>query len=134
MPGEGSSIVKHLLSAAAYLIANGVGLLLAAALLNGFRIDPISFIVVVVFFSALQVVLGPILRQVATKKVPQLMGGIALVTIFIGLFLTDLILSGFEIGGVANWLAATLLVWLGSLAASMLIPKYVFKQLKDPKG
>ncbi len=134
MPGEGSSIVKHLLSAAAYLIANGVGLLLAAALLNGFRIDPISFIVVVVFFSALQVVLGPILRKVATKKVPQLMGGIALVTIFIGLFLTDLILSGFEIGGVANWLAATLLVWLGSLAASMLIPKYVFKQLKDPKG
>ena len=134
MPGEGSSIVKHLLSAAAYLIANGVGLLLAAALLNGFRIDPISFIVVVVFFSALQVVLGPILRKVATKKVPQLMGGIALVTIFIGLFLTDLILSGFEIGGVANWLAATLLVWLGSLAASMLIPKYVFKQLKEPKG
>lgn len=125
--------MKHVYSAAAYLIANGVGLLVAAVLLPGFRIDPISFIVVVLFFSIVQAILGPIIRKVATKKMPQLMGGIALITIFVGLFITDIILSGMVVGGIANWLAATLLVWLGSLVAGILIPMYVFKQLKEQK-
>ncbi len=126
-------MIKFLLSIAAFLIANGVGLLIAAALLPGFRIDPLSFIVAVVLFSVAQAVLGPIVRKTAEKKMPQLMGGIALITIFIGLFVTDLIMTGMEIGGIANWLAATLLVWLGSLIASVLLPKYVFKQLNEQK-
>ena len=126
-------MVKFLLSIAAFLIANGVGLLIAAALLPGFRIDPLSFIVAAVLFSVVQAVLGPIVRKAAEKKLPQLMGGIALITIFIGLFVTDLIMTGMEIGGIANWLAATLLVWIGSLIASMLLPIYVFKQLNEQK-
>ena len=129
----GNCIVKHLFSALAYLIANGVGLLIAAALLPGFRIDPISFIIVVVLFSVIQAVLGPIIRKIATKKMPQLMGGIALITIFVVLFITDLAMAGLEIGGIANWLAATLLVWVGSLIAAILIPRYVFTQLKENK-
>jgi len=60
-----------------------------------------------------------------------MMGGIALVTIFVGLFVTDFVMDGMAIGGIANWLAATLLVWLGSLIASILLPLYVFKQLSD---
>jgi len=59
------------------------------------------------------------------------MGGIALVTIFAGLFVTDIIMDGMTIGGIANWLAATLLVWIGSLLASILLPIYVFKQLSE---
>jgi hypothetical protein len=37
-------------------------------------------------------------------------------------------------GGLSNWLAATLLVWLGSLVAEILIPIYVFKQLRSNGG
>jgi hypothetical protein len=37
-------------------------------------------------------------------------------------------------GGLPNWLAATLLVWLGSLIAEILIPIYVFKQLRSNGG
>lgn len=125
--------MKLLLSGAAYLIANGIGLLIAAALLPGFRIDPLAFIVAVLLFSVVQAVVGPIVRKAATKKMPQLLGGIALITIFIGLFVTDLIMPGLEVGGIANWLAATLLIWIGSLIAAILIPKYVFKQLNDHK-
>ncbi|MCA0961666.1 phage holin family protein [Salipiger bermudensis] len=124
-------MVKLALSAAAYLIANAVGLLLAAALLAGFQIDPLSFIIVVVAFSVIQAVLGPMITKISLKRLPQLMGGVALVTVSIGLLITDLLLAGMSIGGVANWLAATLLVWLGSLIATLLIPVYVFKQLAD---
>jgi hypothetical protein len=40
-------------------------------------------------------------------------------------------MPAFDMGGFSNWLAATLLVWLGSLIAEILIPLYVFKQLRN---
>jgi len=127
-------LVRFLISTLAYLCANAVGLLLSIVLLPGFVIDPLSFVVAVAVFSLVQTVLGPLVTKVSLKNFPQLMGGIALVTIFVGLFLTDILMSGMNIGGIANWLAATLLVWIGSLVASILLPLYVFKQLAAKAG
>lgn len=127
------AVVRFLISTSTYLIANAVGLLAAVVLLTGFTIDPLSFVIAVVLFSMVQTVLGPLVTKLSIKSFPQLMGGIALVTIFLGLFVTDMIMSGMAIGGIANWLAATLLVWLGSLIAAVLLPIYVFKELSEKK-
>ena len=124
-------MIRFLWSTLAYLVANAVGLLIATLLLPGFTIDPLAFVVAVAIFSLVQTVLGPLITKISIKNFPQLMGGIALVTIFVGLFVTELIMPGMEIGGISNWLAATLLVWIGSLIASILLPIYVFKQLAD---
>lgn len=124
-------MIRFVISTAAYLVANAVGLLIAALLLPEFTIDPLAFVFAVVLFSVVQTILGPFITKLSFKNFPQLMGGIALVTIFAGLFITDMIMSGMTIGGIANWLAATLVVWLGSLVASILLPIYVFKQLAD---
>lgn len=126
-------MIRFLWSTAAYLVANAVGLALATILLPGFTIGPLSFFVAVLIFSAVQTVAGPLITKISLKSFPQLMGGIALVTIFLGLFVTEIIMSDMQIGGISNWLAATLLVWLGSLTASVLLPIYVFKQLADRK-
>lgn len=126
-------MIRLLISTAAYLAANAVGLLIAMLLLDGFRIDALSFVVAVALFSAIQAVLSPLITKITFKNFPQLMGGIALVTIFVVLFITASIMPGMEIGGISNWLAATLLVWLGSLIATVLLPIYVFKQLREPK-
>ena len=121
-------MMKTLVSILIYLACNAIGLLLAVLLLPGFRIDPLSFVVVVAVFSLISVLALPLLRKISEKKVPQLMGGISLVVIFLGLGLTDLIVSdGMAIGGIANWLAGTLLVWLGALVAGIVIPAYVGK-------
>jgi hypothetical protein len=122
-------MIRFLISTAAYLVANAIGLLIAIVLLPGFAIDPLAFVIAVGIFSLVQTILGPLITKIAFQSFPQLMGGIALVTIFVGLFATDMIMPGMEIGGISNWLAATLLVWLGSLIASILLPLYVFKQL-----
>ena len=127
-------MVRFLWSTAAYLVANAIGLLIAVVLLPGFAIDPLSFVVAVAIFSLVQSVLGPLITKISLKSFPQLMGGIALVAIFVGLFVTDIIMDGMQIGGIANWLAATLLVWIGSLVASILLPIYVFKQLAEKAG
>jgi len=122
-------VIRFLISTAAYLCANAVGLLLAAVILPGFAIGPLSFVIAVAIFSLVQSVLGPLITKISFKSFPQLMGGIALVVIFVGLFITDVVMDDMTIGGIANWLAATLLVWIGSLVASILLPLYVFRQL-----
>jgi len=124
-------VIRFIWSMLAYLIANAVGLLVAILVLPGFTIDSLAFGIAVAIFSLVQTVLGPLITKISIKSFPQMMGGIALVTVFVGLFVTDMIMPGMEIGGISNWLAATLLVWLGSLIASILLPIYVFKQLAE---
>ena len=126
-------MVRMAKSAATYLIANAVGLLLSIVILPGFTISPLAFFVAVLIFSVVQGISAPLITKISRKKVPQLMGGISLVTIFIGLWVTSLLVSGMEIGGISNWLAAPLLVWIGSLVAEILLPIYVFKQRQEDK-
>jgi hypothetical protein len=66
--------------------------------------------------------------KISVKSVPALSGGVALVTTLAGLFITSSILEGMEIGGIANLLAATLIVWLGALIAGLILPVIAFKK------
>lgn len=125
------TLKKHALSALVHLIGNSVGLLLAALLLPGFSIDFGAFILAVLIFTAVEVIALPVLRKLSEKNLPQLMGGISLVTTFVGLIVTGMLVARFDIGGISNLLAATLLVWLGALIAGILLPIFVFKSLKD---
>lgn len=127
---------RFVLSTAAHLIANAVGLILASLLLPGFAIGFLGVIIVTLVFTVVSVVLLPIIRKISEKKLPELLGGISLIVTFVGLIVTELLVSDFTIGGVANLLAATLIVWLGALIAGVLLPKYLFPSLavaKDQK-
>ncbi|WP_171101459.1 MULTISPECIES: hypothetical protein [unclassified Ruegeria] len=124
---------RRIKSALALLVGNAIGLLLASLLLAGFAIKPISFIVVVLVFTVVQVVAEPLILKLGEKKAPALKGGIALIVTFVGLLVTDLITAGLTVGGVSNLLAATLLVWLGALIASIVLPIYLFPELREAK-
>lgn len=124
---------RKLMSVLALLAGNAIGLLLATLLLSGFAIRPLSFLVVVVVFTLVQVVAEPLIARIGEKNVPALKGGIALVVTFVGLLVTELVTSGLTIGGISNLLAATLLVWLGALIAGIVLPIFVFKELREPK-
>ncbi len=115
-----------LISALVYILANAIGLLLAAVLLPGFKIGITAFIFATLLFSIIEVVLKPLILKLSRKSLPALEGGIALVTTFLGLFITSISLTGMQIGGISNWLAATLLVWLGALIAAVVLPRYIF--------
>ncbi len=124
---------RRIKSALALLAGNAIGLLLASLLLTGFSIKPVSFIVVVIVFTLVQVVAEPLILKIGEKNVPALKGGIALVVTFVGLLITDLVAAGLTVGGISNLLAATLLVWLGALIAGVLLPIYVFTELREPR-
>jgi hypothetical protein len=131
-------MIRLLLQTAATVIANAIGLLLAAMMLPGFSIDAVSFIVVLLVFSGVMILAGPLMTKIAITSLPQIRGAVALVTVFVGLKVTEWLMQGFVIGDatnwLSNWLAATLLVWLGSLIAEILLPIYVFKQLRNNGG
>ena len=127
--------MRFLISTAAHLAGNAVGLLLATLLLDGFTIAPLAFVIVTVIFTAVEVVALPLITRLSMKNMPSLMGGVALVTTFVGLWITSLFVQGMTLGGLANWLAATLLVWIGALIAGIVLPIFVFKSLReDRKG
>jgi hypothetical protein len=125
---------RFVLSAAAHLIANAIGLILANILLPGFTISFLGIVIVTLVFTVVSVLLLPIIRKVSEKKLPDLLGGLSLVVTFAGLLITELLVSDFTIGGIANLLAATLIVWLGALIAGVLLPKYLFPSLAKPKA
>ena len=127
-------MIRLALSVLATIIANAVGLLLATALLAGFTIDAISFVVVLLVFTGVMILTGPLVTKIAVTSMPQIRGSISLVSVFFGLKVTEWLMPGFDMGGLSNWLAATLLVWLGSLIAEILLPIYVFKQLRTNGG
>jgi uncharacterized membrane protein YvlD (DUF360 family) len=122
-------MIRMLVSALFYVLANAVGLLLAALLLDGFEFSPFAFIWAVLIFSVIEAVAGPLVTKISIKNVPALQGGVALVTTFVGLFLTELFVGGMVIGGLANWLAATLVVWIGTLIATLVLPMFLFKSV-----
>jgi uncharacterized membrane protein YvlD (DUF360 family) len=127
---ERDQTMRYLKSGILYLLCNAAGLLLATLLLAGFRISWTAFFVAVLLMSVVLALVAPTVRKIAEKRAPQLMGGISLVAIFLSLLVTSLLVPGMQIGGVASWVAGTVIVWLGSLVASFLLPAVVFPEKK----
>lgn len=128
-------MTRMLAVAALSLLANAIGLLLAILLINGFSIDVTAFIFAVVLFTVAAVIAEPILTKISQKNAPALAGGMALITTFVGLFLTSVLLEGMSTGGMINLLLATFVVWLGALIAGLILPKFLLtKYTQTPKS
>jgi hypothetical protein len=121
-------MLRLLASAAIHLLANTVGLILASILLSGFSIDGVSFVVAAILFTLTEVIAGPLITKIAFKNLPALVGGIALVTTFVGLIVTDIFSDGLSITGLSTWILAPLIIWLCALIAGLLLPLVLFKK------
>jgi len=122
-------MLRLLASLVVNLIANAVGLFVASIALSGFSINGLSFFVAVLIFTITEGVTGPLIAKIALKSAPALLGGIALVTTFVGLLVTRLFTSGLTISGLKTWLLATLIVWLCALIAQFILPLLIFRKV-----
>jgi hypothetical protein len=127
-------MLRFLASTALHLLGNAVGLIVASLVLDGFRLQPLGFVFSVLFFTAVEVLLGPFVLKMAITHLPALRGGIALVTTFVGLFLTTLFTGGLQIEGLSTWILAPLIVWVAVLLAAILLPMVLFKKLLAPQS
>jgi putative membrane protein len=97
------------------VVANAIALLIAAAVLDGVRIDATGFVIAVAIFSLASLILRPIVAWLVIRWARPLLGVIALVTTFVLLLVTDLLSDGLEIEGALDWVLATVIVWLATM-------------------
>ncbi len=125
---------RYLAQTVLLLLANAIALVVAALLLPGFSINGLGFAVAVCIFTASTVILEPLIAKFAQKNAPYLLGGIALVTTFVGLLVTTLLTKGLSITSIGTWVSATLIIWIATVVASLVLPRFLFKEVLGDKG
>ena len=111
------------------LIANTIGLLIAAWILPGFQLTTFGFFVVVGIFTVAKFIMAPLLFKLSFKYVRALNGGVALVTTLVGLIITTWLTDGLVITGIDTWILSTLIVWLCGVIAALTLPLFMFKRV-----
>ena len=124
-------IVRTLVAVA----ANAVGLIVAAAVLDGFHLDWGGFILALIIFTVAFALMQPFLVSQMRRRGSSAaaMGGVALIATFVALLVTDLISDGLNIEGVGTWIAATVLVWLAALLAAFILPFLGLKKYMEER-
>ena len=115
-------MIRLIVRTAVAVAANAIGLIVAAAVLDGMDIDAASFIVAVVIFTIVFAVLTPFLAVQLRRLGNGAIGATALIATLVSLVVTDLVSDGFSISGVGTWIGAAIIVWLAALVATFILP------------
>lgn len=122
-------MVRFLARMALMVLANAGGLIIARVILPGLHIDIVGFTLSVLVFTGIMLLFEPFVLKMAIKYMPVLRGGIALVTTFVGLFLTTILTSGLRIEGLTTWILAPLVVWITVVIMGIVLPMVLFKNI-----
>ena len=122
-------MIRLLLRTVLALLGNALGLWIASLILDDMSISGAAFVLAVVIFTVLTVVLQPLITKVAMQNAPALQGSSALVTTLLALVITDLVSDGLSISGAITWVLATVIIWLVTMVAGVLLPMFLFKEL-----
>jgi uncharacterized membrane protein YvlD (DUF360 family) len=117
-----------LLRVAVFLGSSAVGLLIAAWLIEGVSVRALGFVVAVVVFSVAQAILSPFIAKLANRYASAFLGGIGLISTLLALILASVLTNGLTIRGIGAWIGATVVVWLVSALATVLLPKLFLKE------
>jgi putative membrane protein len=121
-------MIRLLISLGIQLLANALGLLVAAALLDDMTVSGTAFVIAVVIFTVVYMLAQPFLTQLAMTKASALRGGVALIATLVGLIITAAVSDGLSIDGAETWLAATVIVWIVSLIGVLVLPLVLIKK------
>jgi uncharacterized membrane protein YvlD (DUF360 family) len=120
-------MLRTLISAVLFLVANAIGLLVAAAVLDDMSVSAEAFIIAVVIFTLVELLVQPLLTQMAVSRAGALRGSTALAATLVGLIVTSLVSDGLEIEGAVTWILATVIVWGAALIAGWILPLIFLK-------
>ena len=120
-------MIRFLLRVAIFLGSSALGLLAAGWLVPGVTIRPLGFLAAVVIFTVAQAILSPFFLKMASRYASAFLGGIGLVSTLAALILASLFASGISIRGIGSWIAATIVVWLVTAIATVVLPALFLK-------
>jgi len=115
-------VIRLIVRLLVVVAANAVGLLVAAALLDGVDLDFSAFILAVIIFTVVFALMTPFLASQLRRRRSAALGGVSLIATLVALIATDLLSDGLSIEGIGTWIAATVIVWVSSLLAAFILP------------
>ena len=117
-------MIRLIVRTAIVLLGNAVGLIVASLVLDGFAINVTGFIVSLIIFTISVALMTPFLASTMRRNqsTSAALGGVALISTFVALLITDVLSDGVSIRGIGTWIAATVIVWVGSLLAVFILP------------
>ncbi|MBS1695049.1 MAG: phage holin family protein [Actinobacteria bacterium] len=121
-------MIRFLLRTAIFLGSSAIGLLVAAWLVPGFTVRPAGFITAVVIFTVAQAILSPFFLKMASRYASAFLGGVGLLSTLAALILSSIFTRGLSIQGIGSWVAATVVVWLVTALATVLLPMVLLKK------
>lgn len=110
------------------LLANAIALVVGAQLLDDMSLDGLSFVIAVLIYTGAAVLAEPLIRSMALKSAPALIGSSSLVATLVSLVVTAIVSDGLRISGGTTWVLATVIVWAVALGARLLLPLVMFKK------
>lgn len=123
-------MIRFLLRVAVFLGSSAIGLLVADWLVPGVSVSVWGFVTAVVIFTVAQAILSPFFLKMASRYASAFLGGIGLVSTFVALVLASLLSNGLSIRGIGSWVAATVLVWLVTAVATVVLPVLILREKK----
>jgi hypothetical protein len=121
-------VIRFLLRLVVFLGSSAIGLLVASLLVPGVTVRPLGFITAVVIFTVAQAILSPFFLKMATRYASAFLGGIGLVSTLAALILASVLTNGLSIRGIGSWVAATVVVWLVTAVATLVLPMLILKK------
>ncbi|SER35280.1 4 TMS phage holin, superfamily IV [Mycobacterium sp. 88mf] len=115
-------MIRFLLRIAIFLGSSAIGLLVAAWLVPGVSVSAWGFVTAVVIFAVAQAILSPFFLKMASRYASAFLGGIGLVSTLVALILASVLTHGLSIRGIGSWIAATVVVWLVTAVATVVLP------------
>ena len=126
-------MIRTLIKVGLTIAGNAIGLLVAAALLDDVKLSGAAFILAVIIFTVAELVLEPLIEKMVTEHAERLRIFTSLVTTFLALLITDLLSDGLSIEGASTWLLATVIVWLGTLLAGVILLRLFVDERRDER-
>lgn len=115
-------MVRFLVRAAVFLGSATIGLLVASLVIPGVSVSVSGFVTTVVVFALAQSILAPFIAKMASRYASAFLGGIGLVSTLVALLLATVLTHGLSIRGLGSWVWATVVVWLVTALATLLLP------------
>ncbi|WP_237171542.1 phage holin family protein, partial [Prescottella equi] len=127
-------MIRFLIRTAIFLGSAAIGILAAVWLLPDVHVTATGFVLAAIVFAVAQSLLSPFITKVAARNAPAFLGGIGLVSTFVALVIASLV-TGLSITGWRTWILASLVVWLVTALATVLLPMFLLKdEIADRKA
>ncbi|HYN34153.1 MAG TPA: hypothetical protein VES40_16135 [Ilumatobacteraceae bacterium] len=124
-------MIRLLIRIAIALLGAVIGFLVAAALLDGMELDGAAFIIAVIIFTVLTAVLEPFIEKIGDEHLSIISAASSLITTFLALLITELVSDGLTINGLDTWVFATLIVWVCTALATLILARMFIKNVRE---